>query len=285
MPSRMGISTAFVSQLCHLVKYSLKKPGMQLENAILVISVDVDVGNKELGTLNKGKNDFNVSARFSEYRVGEIEERALPLFADFFNNFDIPVTFALRGQLTEVDTSLLRLLAKSKHDVGSHGYYHKDFTRLTHDEAENELKMTSEGMKRFGIVPKSFVFPRNRVAHLDLLEKHGYKCYRDGAGFMSDGMYIARHGQLYDIHSSLFIGQTETAAFLKKIINVSIKAKLPVHFWFHLFNFGETRESMQRSIGKVFFPMFRYAKAKEKNGVLTFETMLSAAKKLKKCST
>jgi len=275
-------SIAFVSQLYHFIAYNIKKPDMQLENGMLVISVDVDVGNREIGIINKGKNDRNVSSRFSEYRVGEIEEQALPLFVDLFYDFEVPATFAIRGQLTEVDTSILKLMLKSKHDVGSHGYYHRDFTKLSYDEAENELHMTSEGMRKFGIIPKSFVFSRNRVGHLDLLEKYGYKCYRGRAGFINDGMYIEKRGKLYDIHPSVFIGQSVTTTFLKKIINVGIKSKLPLHLWFHLWNFGETRESMQRSISKVFFPLFSYAEKKVKSGVLTFETMLSAAKKAEK---
>lgn len=272
-------SIALVSQLCHFIKYSSKKPNMRLENGMLVISVDVDVGSKEVAVINRGENDLNVSLARSEYRVGEIEEQALPLFVDLFNDFDVPVTFALRGQLTEVDTTIPKLLAEHKHDVGSHGYYHRDFTRLSCDKAEDELRKISEGMSKFGIAPKSFVFPRNRIAHLDLLEKHGYECYRSGGGLTNDGMCIEKRGQLYDIHASVFIGQSSTTVFLEKIINICTRHRLPLHFWFHLWNFGETKESMQRSIGKILFPLLNFAERKVKTGALTFETMLSAARK------
>jgi len=278
------VLVSFLSQLYHFLAYSIKKPKMQLEKGMLIISIDVDAGARELGVINRGKNDVNVNDRISEYRVGEIEELAFPLFADILNGLEIPATFAIRGQLTEVNDSILEFLLKSsvKHDIGAHGYYHREFTNLSCNEAENELKMISVGMKKFGIIPRSFIFPKNSVAHLDLLEKHGYKCYRGYGDFMNDCMYIERQGQLYNIHPSLYIDQGTSFMFLKKILDISIAKKLPFHIWFHLWNFGETEESMQRSINNMFIPVFKYAKKEEKSGTLTFETMLSAAKKVDK---
>lgn len=278
---------SFFSQLFHLLSFKIKKPKMNLQTGMLIISVDVDVGNKKLGEINSGKNDANVHNHISEYRVGKIEEEALPLFVEIFNDFEIPVTFAIRGQLTEVNDSILEILLRSsvKHDIGAHGYYHREFTNLSRNEAENELNMISSGMKKFGIVPRSFVFPKNSVAHLDLLEKYGYKCYRSYGDFMNDCMYIEKQGQLYDIHPSLYIDQGTSFTFLKKILDISIAKKLPFHFWFHLWNFGETKESIKRTINNVFIPLLKYAKKKEKNGMLTLETMLSAAKKVELLST
>jgi len=272
----------FYSQLYHFLAYSIKKPKMQLEKGMFIISIDVDVGSRELGVINRGKNDVNVSNHMSEYRVGEIEELALSLFVEMFDDFEIPVTFAIRGQLTEVNDSILEILLKSsvKHDIGAHGYYHREFTDLSRDEAENELKMISAGMNKFGFVPRSFVFPKGSVAHLDLLEICGYKCYRGYGDFMNDCMYIERKGQLYNVHPSLCLGQSMSSIFLKKTLNIAIAKKLPFHVWFHLWNFGETKESIQRTINNVFIPMFKYGKKKEKNDMLTFETMLSATKKV-----
>ena len=62
------------SHLYHFLAYSIKKPRMQLETGMFIISIDVDVGSRELGVINKGKNDENVSKHMGEYRVGEIDE-------------------------------------------------------------------------------------------------------------------------------------------------------------------------------------------------------------------
>ena len=55
---------------------------MKLGRGMLIISVDVDVGNRKVGLINKGRNDLNVNNYFSEYQVGAIEEMALPLFVN-----------------------------------------------------------------------------------------------------------------------------------------------------------------------------------------------------------
>ena len=277
------MSTRYISsfsQLYHLVAYGLAKPKMQLEYGTLIVSVDVDVGSKEIGVKNKGKNDANIHDHLSEYLIGEIEEQALPLFVDFFNDLEIPVTFAIRGQLSEVANSIRDLFRESpvSHDVGSHGYYHRDFTKLSITEAEIELSMMSMAMKKFGVVPRSFVFPKNKVAYLPLLEKYGYRCYRGYGNFINDGMYIKKHNRLYDIHPSFYLGQSVSPIFLNKIIDIAVKNKLPFHVWFHPWNFGKEKESIKRSIAKVFCPLFQYAKKKEENGMLTFETMLSMVK-------
>ena len=275
---------SFFSQLYHFLAFSIKKPKMQLEKGMLIISIDVDVGSRELGVLNKGKNDENIVKHVSEYRVGEIDEVAFPLFFEAFNDFEIPVTFAIRGQLTEVNNSILDSLLKSsvEHDIGAHGYSHREFTNLSRNEAENELNLISEGMKKIGIIPRSFVFPRNSVAHLDLLERYGYRCYRSVGDFKNDCMYIEKQDRLYNVHPSLYLDQSISSMFLKKILDLAIAKKLPFHIWFHLWNFGETKGSIHRTINKVFYPLLDYAKKKEKSGLLDVETMLSSTEKVKK---
>jgi len=272
------------SQFFHFIGYKLKKAKKQFENGLCIVSVDVDVGNKEVGVINKGKNDVNVNRYYSEYFIGKIEEQALPLFINFFNELEIPVTFAMRGQLIEVDSTLFdRILeAPIHHEIGSHSYYHRDFTTLSHKEAEYELRKISVAMKEFDITPKSFVFPKNNVAHLDLLEKYGYKCYRGRGDLWEDCMFIEKQNRLYNIHPSFFLGQCVAPLFLKKIVDISIESRLPFHVWFHLWDFGITLTSTQKGIKRVLYPLFRYIKEKEEEGILTCETMLSAANKAEK---
>jgi hypothetical protein len=275
----LGFPISFSSEIYHSVVFKLKTPGTRLENGMLIMSVDVDVGNKKLGMINKGKNDANVNDYLSECSVGKIEEQAFPLFIDCLNNLEIPATFAIRGQLAEASSSIFEALLKSpvKHDIGAHGYYHRDFTKLSHDEAENELNMISAAMKKLGIAPKSFVFPKNRVAYLYLLEKYGYKCYRGIGGFKNDCMNLEKQGRLYDIHPSLHLGRSISPILLKRILDVAIAKKAPLHVWFHLWNFGESSGLIRKYINNAFFPLLKYAKKKEKSGTITFETMLSCA--------
>lgn len=277
---------SFLSQFCHLLAYSIKKPKVQLEKGMFIVSIDVDVGSRKLGVINKGKNDQNIVQHMSEYRIGQIDEIAFPSFLETFNEFEIPVTFAIRGQLTEVNDSVLELLLKSplKHDIGAHGYYHRKFTNLTQDEAENELNLVSESMKKLGITPRSFVFPAGRVAHLNLLEKHGYECYRSVGNFTKDCMNIEKQGRLYHVHPSLYLDQSMNSVLLEKILDLAIAKKLPFHIWFHLWNFGETKRSVQKTVDKVFSPLLKYVESKARSGLLDVETMLSATEKVKQWS-
>ena len=273
---------AILSQLLHLVAFSSRKPRTRLDKGVLVISIDIDVGSKWIGEKNRGCNDANVDPYLSECAIGKIEEEALPILIRFFEKLEIPVTFAVRGQLTERDDSVLELIKGScvNHDIGAHGYYHRVFTGLSEDEAEKELKMISVGMRRFHIEPKSFVFPKNKIAHLHLLEKYGYRCYRGFGTFISDDLSIQRHSQLYDVHPGFFLGSSPYSIFLDKIIDIAARKRLPFHVWFHAHDLGDSDMLIQQRIARVLLPFLKYAKKMEKEGRLSFETMYSIVKRI-----
>jgi peptidoglycan/xylan/chitin deacetylase (PgdA/CDA1 family) len=253
---------------------------------MLVISIDVDVGNKELGIINGGRNDRNVNNYLSEYFVGAVEERALPLFVDLFDQFEVPVTFGARGQWLEFPNSALdqMLGSSTKHDIGAHGFTHRRFGQLSSEEADIELKMILTAMKRHKIFPRSFIFPGNSVAHLDIIAKHGFKCYREYGDFLEDDMYIRHNNCLWDVHPSLYIDKNTMFSWTKRILDMCIEKRLPFHIWFHLWNFGHSYERIQSSIKRIFIPLLDYAKRNEENGILTFETMLSATEMVEKHS-
>lgn len=271
-----------ISHFVHYLLYWGRTPRTRLETAMMIVSVDVDVGNRKLGEVNEGKNDLNVNDHFTEHMIGEMEEHALPLIVDCFNTFSIPATFAIRGQLMEVDASVFEYLHESpiKHDIGAHGYYHRDFTILSRDEARHDLKLISTEMTKARIRPRSFVFPRNRVAHLDLLQEFGYLCYRGYGDVRSDAMLIEKHGGLYNIHPSLYLGYVTSPVFTKKIIDLAIKRRLPIHVWFHPWNLGNEEKSVSKRISHLLLPIFQHVKSKQREGLLKFETMLSAAEKM-----
>jgi peptidoglycan/xylan/chitin deacetylase (PgdA/CDA1 family) len=266
----------------HLFAFKLEEPAAQLQQAMFIISIDIDVGSKALGVINKGRNDANVHYTFSEYTVGNIEQMALPLFVDLFEKLDVPATFAVRGQLIDADSSSVELLLDSsvEHDIGSHGYTHQSFENLPFEEAENELNASSAAMKKIGVTPRSFIFPRNGVAHLPLLEKYGYKCYRSNGNFAKDSMKIEKRGNLFNICPSLHLTRSANSILLQKILDVAVVKRAPLHFWFHLWNFGTKKEHIENSIRNVIFPLLEYAKENVDRGDLTFETMLSAAQNI-----
>jgi peptidoglycan/xylan/chitin deacetylase (PgdA/CDA1 family) len=268
-----------LSQAFHYLAFSCKRPANKFDKGVLILSIDVDVGSQTLGEKNEGKNDRNVHSYLPERVIGGIEEQAIPLLLQSFDYLKVPATFALRGQLMEVDNSLINSIRGSsvEHDIGAHGYYHKAFTTLSVAEAESEMKMISGAMKKLSIEPKSFVFPKNKVEHLSLLEKWGYLCFRGRGNFLRDGMYVKKCGDLYDVHPGLYLGKCSNPIFLQKIIDIAIKYKTPLHLWFHPWDFGNSSEVVKNRIGKVLLPLLEYAKEKQKEGILQFETMRSIA--------
>jgi len=274
-----------ISEISHFVKYATKRSRSKFEKGMLIVSTDIDVGNPQLGVLNKGKRDRDVNLHLSEYDIGKIEEISIPLFVKTFDEFGVPMTLAVRGQLTEVGGKVLDCLLEScvKHDIGAHGYYHSMFTEITPAEAEAELTKISAGMSKYGLIPKTFIFPRNCIAHLNLLEKHNYFCYRSRGGFSKDCMKIEKTGQLYNIHPSIYVDRSSNPLLLKKILDISIRTRLPFHIWLHFWNFGNDENSVEKTLQDIFVPFLHYAKEKKEQGLLECETMLSASQKA--CST
>jgi len=276
------LSKSFVSQVCHLLSFEFKKASPVFDKTMFIISIDVDVGCGLLGLLNKGENDANVNNYFSECTIGKIEETALPLFVDLFEKTGVPVTFAVRGQLAETHAECISCLLDSSipHDIGSHGYSHKRFTSLSASEAEAEMSKTAEAFEKIGVTPRSFVFPRNRVDHLNALEKYGFKCFRsNGGGLMQDSMKIEKSGTLYNIYPSMLLDQNTDLFVIKQFLNITLAKKGPLHFWFHMWNFGMEEKALKRNLNQILYPLLEYAKEKERMGLLSFETMLSAANK------
>jgi hypothetical protein len=273
------IPSSLVSQLFHLAFFSTDHAAIQqLKKSMLIISIDVDVGSHAVGVINKGRNDRNVHRCFSERTVGEIEEIALPLFIILFEKYGIPATFGIRGQTLEVDGSSLELVADSSvhHDIGSHGFSHKMFSKMSSQEADSELSKLAVLMKDYNVTPTSFIFPRNGVAHLDFLEKYGYKTYRSYGNFRLDCMKIEKRGNLYNICPSLNLDQSINSSLLSAILKIAILKRAPLHLWFHLWNFGVSKPVIERSLNRVLSPFLKYAQQNANCGLLSFETMSSA---------
>jgi len=73
------------------------------------------------------------------------------------------------------------LACPTSQEVGCHSFYHTNAgsAGLTTGQYADELKLCQEvALREFGIHLDSFVFPRNRVAHLDALQEAGFRYYR-----------------------------------------------------------------------------------------------------------
>ena len=260
----------------------------QLQTGMLITSIDVDVGSENLALFNKGRFDSNFAGKSkisqSEFSIGTAEEKAIPLILGFFNRLEIPATWAVRGQLFDVDIETVNKIAESpvRHEIASHSYYHSNFKQLTSDEADDELRLIAEKGKCLQLGFKSFIFPKNRIGHLDLLEKHGYRCYRGYGDAFSDGMYIKKEGGLYDVHPSIWIGGCSDIKLLIKVFDIAVENRLPFHVWFHPWDIGTDRESTVTKLGNLLSPFYEHAESLRREGLITIETMFSAVEKIGK---
>lgn len=76
---------------------------------------------------------------------------------------------------------IARVLARSsRHEIGFHGFTHRILGdgALSRAEAEAEILAWLRAAAIFGVEPRSVVFPRNRIGHLDLFHQYGFLCYR-----------------------------------------------------------------------------------------------------------
>jgi peptidoglycan/xylan/chitin deacetylase (PgdA/CDA1 family) len=131
------------------------------------------------------------------YRACAEKERAIVLaLLDRFASREVPVTWAIVSRLldasggTPVSTEFgpriwyapdvveAILNASPAHDVGSHGFAHLYFRETERERLQEDLQSAQLIHKQHGLPFTSFVFPRNQVAHLDLLAKAGVKVYR-----------------------------------------------------------------------------------------------------------
>lgn len=83
------------------------------------------------------------------------------------------------------------LQADVDHDIGGHSFTHPEFTQIDEATARAELETMIEVAGNRGIDISSFVFPRNSVAHTDLLDELGISVYRTGT---VGSNYVLREG-------------------------------------------------------------------------------------------
>ena len=106
------------------------------------------------------------------------EEMIIKRLLLLLKKYHIKATFAVVGRLFEERLEIIKLIKDHGHEIASHSLTHPDFKKITRKQAEYEIKMCVALAKKEGLSLKSFVFPFNRIAHLDLLKKYGFTSFR-----------------------------------------------------------------------------------------------------------
>lgn len=202
-----------------------------------------------------------------------------------FDKYEIGATWAVVGSLYENSNKtnpelwgapdlIKKIKIHKQHEIGCHSYSHREFTKLTKREAEEEVKKCPKA--------KSFIFPRNKVAYLDLLRKHGYVSYRGYEPHLqnfqnskllkiieiADLLLLIphtsephKHKGLINISGSMyFLSERGLRKHIpnnfrylkaKRSINRAIKRKEIFHLWFHPIDLADNTKEQLSELEKI----------------------------------
>ena len=107
-----------------------------------------------------------------------IPHKEMPRFKEDWYSSD-PCTDIKRDPLYYGKDIVEKILSRRiEHEIGYHSFSHVPFSECSREVAEAEIKEGVKLAKEFGITLKSFVFPENKIGHVDILKKYGFKIYR-----------------------------------------------------------------------------------------------------------
>jgi hypothetical protein len=110
------------------------------------------------------------------------DDRTQPAFSwidDWFGA--MPCATGLDDALWYAPWLLDRLQAcKTDQEIALHGATHMPLgdDGCSRHHAREEIESAVETLRTFGVEPESFVFPRNKIGHVDVLREHGIQSYR-----------------------------------------------------------------------------------------------------------
>jgi Polysaccharide deacetylase len=129
-------------------------------------------------------------------RCAEREARIVDALLGLFDRHDIAATWAIVGRLLEADAmvadstpfgaqiwyapEIVEKIARARtpQEIGSHSHAHVYFGESDRESVRADLMAARDVHQRHGLAFKSFVFPRNQVAHLDVLREVGIAVFR-----------------------------------------------------------------------------------------------------------
>lgn len=121
-----------------------------------------------------GKSLDGVSLTFNVYEGREIVYGIL----DVLDEYEGKATFYIGGCWADDNADCLKEIYARGHELGNHGYFHKDHSKLSQEENEREIAVCNDYIKLcIGIKPTLFAPPSGAYSKAQLLaaEKLGMK--------------------------------------------------------------------------------------------------------------
>ena len=92
-------------------------------------------GRADNSAIYKGNGDKAVSIMVNVYWGTEYLDGML----EIFDKYDVRVTFFVGGYWVAKYPEVLRKIVAKGHEIGNHGYFHKQHSKLSYDENYNEI--------------------------------------------------------------------------------------------------------------------------------------------------
>ena len=102
---------------------------------------------------NRDKN--NISLMFNVYWGTEYLDGIL----EILNKHQVKTTFFVGGQWVEKEPEMLQKIISYGHEIGNHGYFHKDQEKLSYDQNYDEIKVNHDLVKSIANVNMNLFAP------------------------------------------------------------------------------------------------------------------------------
>ncbi len=117
---------------------------------------------------NKAEETFNSDV----YYQGNIDEKIIafacnvdwgndyiPSMLEIFRNNDIKITYFVTGQWAQKNKDILKAIYSDKHEIGNHGYSHKDYDKLSYDNNKEEILKAHNIIKEILSIDSKYFAP------------------------------------------------------------------------------------------------------------------------------
>lgn len=102
----------------------------------------------------------------------------LPVILDVLDEYGVKATFFIGGSWADDNAEALREIASRGHELGNHGYFHREQDKLSYEKNAEEIRLCGELVEMLcGVRPTLFAPPSGAYSEntVDAAEALGYK--------------------------------------------------------------------------------------------------------------
>jgi len=163
------------------------------------------------------------------------------ILLNIFKNYQIPATWAICGNIFDFLKKEINELKKERYfEIAYHSFDHCDYSKIDTKEVIFQIQKLNEIRKKYNLKLETFVFPYNKLNHLDLLVKEGKLRYFRGYIARANPKIINFEGKFLYFNTSDFLSGKSIDYYLKnykKIISQN-------HNFFSHLQDWETKEDL-----------------------------------------